>query len=62
MTLWCIDRCPLMFGGALPETDPFTLSLITNPEVLAVDQQASGSRQLLGQLPCVLDEKLGGRV
>ena len=47
MTLWCIDRCPLMFGGNLPETDPFTLALITNPEALAVNQHGSASRQLV---------------
>jgi hypothetical protein len=46
MTLWCIAKCPLMFGGNLPETDPYTLSLITNPEVLAIDQRSSGNRAL----------------
>lgn len=47
MTLWCISRAPLMFGGHLPWNDDFTLSLITNDEVLAVDQASSGNRQLL---------------
>jgi hypothetical protein len=42
MTLMCINQCPLMFGGNLPETDPATLALITNPEVLAVDQAGHG--------------------
>jgi alpha-galactosidase len=46
MTLWSIARSPLMFGGNLPDTDTFTLSLITNDEVLAVNQKASASRQL----------------
>jgi hypothetical protein len=46
MTLWCISRAPLMFGGHLPWNDDFTLSLITNDEVLAVDRSSSANRQL----------------
>jgi hypothetical protein len=46
MTLWSICRSPLMFGGHLPDTDEFTLSLITNDEVLAVDQRNTDGRQL----------------
>jgi hypothetical protein len=38
MTLWSIAQSPLMFGGNLPDNDAPTLSLITNDEVLAVDQ------------------------
>jgi len=45
MTLWSIFRSPLMFGGDLPSNDAFTLALITNPEVLAVDQQSFGGHQ-----------------
>jgi alpha-galactosidase len=45
MTLWSIFNSPLMFGGDLPSNDAFTLALITNPEVLAVDQTAAGGRQ-----------------
>ena len=36
MTLWCIFRSPLMFGGHLPDNDSFTLSLLTNKKVLEV--------------------------
>jgi alpha-galactosidase len=46
MTLWCIARSPLIIGGNLPKNDEFTLSLLTNDEVLAVDQNSSGNRQL----------------
>jgi len=46
MTLWSICRSPLIFGGDLPKTDAFTLSLLTNDEVLAVDQRSRGGRQL----------------
>jgi hypothetical protein len=46
MTLWSIFRSPLIYGGDLPQADPFTLSLLTNDEVLAVDQHSSGGRQI----------------
>jgi alpha-galactosidase len=46
ISLWSIARSPLMFGGHLPDNDDFTLSLMTNDEVLAVDQKASSSKQL----------------
>jgi alpha-galactosidase len=46
MTLWSIARSPLMHGGDLTKTDDFTLSLLTNDEVLAVNQRSSGNRPL----------------
>lgn len=46
MTLWCIFRSPLMFGGEMRENDEFTLSLITNPEVLAVNQASHGGKEI----------------
>ena len=46
MTLWAVSKSPLMFGGNLPDTDPYTLSLITNPEVLNVNQHSSGNHPL----------------
>jgi hypothetical protein len=46
MSLWSIARSPLMFGGDLPSNDDFTLSLLTNDEVLAADQNATRSRRL----------------
>lgn len=47
MTLWSIARSPLMMGGDLPSMGPFTLSLLTNPEVIAVDQHSTGNHELL---------------
>jgi len=41
MNLWSMFRSPLMFGGDLPTNDEFTLSLITNDEVLAVNQNSA---------------------
>jgi hypothetical protein len=46
MTLWSIFRSPLMVGADLWSADPFTVSLLTNEEVLAVDQQSSGNHEL----------------
>ena len=42
MTLWCMFQSPLIMGGDLPSSDEWTTKLLTNPEVLAVDQRASG--------------------
>ena len=44
MTLWAIFRSPLMFGGALPSLDPFTRSLLTNADVIAVNQHSLGNK------------------
>lgn len=46
MTLWSIFRSPLMFGGNMPENDEFTLSLITNEEVLRVNQNTRNNREI----------------
>lgn len=45
MTLWCIARSPLMFGGDLLTNDAFTLGLLTNDEVLAVNRHGVDARQ-----------------
>jgi len=46
LTLWSIFRSPLMMGGHLPATDESTLELLTNDEVLAVDQASTNNREL----------------
>lgn len=46
MTLWSIFRSPLMFGGDLPSNDSATLALISNPEVLSVDQASTSGHQV----------------
>lgn len=46
MTLWVMSRSPLMFGGDLPGNDDFTLSLLTNDEVLQVHRASQDNRQL----------------
>jgi alpha-galactosidase len=47
MTLWSIFRSPLIFGGDLPSTDSATQALITNQEVLDLDQHSHGGHQAL---------------
>jgi alpha-galactosidase len=44
MTLWSIFRSPLIMGGELTSADKWTASLLTNPEVIAVDQQSRENR------------------
>ena len=46
MTLFTIFRSPLMFGGDLPSNDDFTLSLLTNEEVLKMHKESTDVRQL----------------
>ncbi len=46
MTLFTIFRSPLMFGGDLPSNDAFTLSLLTNKEVLRMHRESTDVRQL----------------
>jgi alpha-galactosidase len=45
MTLWCISRSPLIVSNDLLQNDDFTLKLITNKEVLAINQQGSKQYQ-----------------
>ena len=47
VTLWSIFQSPLIFGGNLSRLDDWTLSLLTNPEVLAVDQHATENHPVL---------------
>jgi alpha-galactosidase len=44
MTLWSIYRSPLMIGANLTKSDAWTTSLLTNAEVIAVDQASSDNR------------------
>jgi hypothetical protein len=46
MTLWSIFRSPLMMGGDLITLDNYTLILLTNSEVIQVNQKSENNRQL----------------
>ena len=49
MTLWAMARSPLMMGGDLTKNDAWTLSLLTNTEMLAVNQKSSNNHQLFNR-------------
>ena len=40
MTLWCMMRSPLMIGGEMTKNDDFTLSLLTNRDVLDIVRES----------------------
>ncbi len=44
VSLWCMFPSPLMLGGELTAADDWTISLLTNREVLDVDQHSTGNR------------------
>jgi alpha-galactosidase len=63
MTLWTIFRSPLMFGGHLPDNDAFTLSLLTNKEVLGVLKYSTNNKELFnnnGQVAWIADDPKTG--
>jgi len=44
MSLWCLLAAPLLAGNDLSKMTPDTLAILTNPEVIAVDQDALGTQ------------------
>lgn len=46
MSLWAIGRSPLIFGGDMTKLDNFTKEMLTNPEMLKVNQHSTNNRQL----------------
>ena len=64
MTLWSIARSPLMLGADLTRLDGPTLGLLTNDEVIAVNQSSGNNRQLFrdtdGGIGWVADAPGGG--
>ena len=46
MSLWAIARSPLIFGGDMTRLDDFTLQMLTNPEMLEVNQHSINNRQI----------------
>ncbi|MEJ0090863.1 MAG: hypothetical protein WDM80_14110 [Limisphaerales bacterium] len=49
ISLWCLLSAPLLIGCDMTKLDDFTLNLLSNDEVLAIDQDALGK-----QATCVL--------
>lgn len=44
VSLWCLLSAPLLIGCDLSKLDDFTLNLLTNDEVIAVDQDVLGKQ------------------
>lgn len=42
MSLWCLMASPLFYSGDLTQLDDFTLNVLGNPEVIAVNQDPLG--------------------
>jgi alpha-galactosidase len=42
VSLWCLVAAPLIFSGDITRLDPFTLNLLSNDEVIEVDQDPLG--------------------
>jgi len=47
LTLWAIFRSPLIMGSNLTRLDDFTTSLLTNPEIIAVNQHSTNNRAVI---------------
>ncbi len=47
LTLWSIFRSPLIMGGNLTQADAWTTALLTNPEVISVDQHSTENQPVI---------------
>jgi alpha-galactosidase len=47
LTLWAISRSPLILGGNLTKLDDFTKSLLTNKDVLRINQRATKTHPII---------------
>jgi alpha-galactosidase len=56
MSLWCLLAAPLMAGNDLTKMTPETLAILTNPELIAVDQDPAGvqGHRIMEQGPIVV--------
>jgi hypothetical protein len=50
-TLWAIARSPLILGANLTRLDAFTRALITNPAIIALNQEGRGAHPLANLPP-----------
>jgi alpha-galactosidase len=49
LTLWSMMRSPLIIGADMQQMDPFTLKLLTNKEVIDIDQNSSNAQELFAK-------------
>ena len=45
MSLWCMAKSPIMYGGDLRKIDAWTLGLITNPTLLNINIFSSDNHE-----------------
>ena len=57
ISLWCLLSAPLLIGCDMKKFDDFTLNLLSNDEVLALDQDALGK-----EATCVLTRRRRARL
>lgn len=64
VSLWALAQSPLMLGMNMPDNDDWTTAVLTNPEVLAVNHDASGEfawrASVPGQSADIWTKKLSG--
>lgn len=46
MTLWCITKSPLMIGSLLTDLDDETFALLTNDDILSINEHTSNAREV----------------
>lgn len=46
LSLWCMFRSPLMFGGDMTYNDSFTLAFMRNTELLKINQNSHAGREV----------------
>lgn len=49
LTLWSISRSPLIVSNDLTQNDDFTLNLLTNKDIIAVNQEGSGQKEVYNE-------------
>ncbi len=54
ISLWCMFRSPLMFGGNLPQCDAFTIGLLTNAEALEINRNSCNNKQAFKDDKCIV--------
>jgi len=65
MTLWSIFKSPLMYGGDLPTSNPFAISLLKNKDMLNLLKNSSNNRELFNEnnkIVWAADDKKNGAI
>ncbi|MCM2679057.1 glycoside hydrolase family 27 protein [Echinimonas agarilytica] len=47
ISMWCLCRSPLMMGCNLPNTDEETIKVLSNGDVMAINQASKDNRQII---------------